>query len=110
MWMPSADNVLLKRPAGSGCVFEIGGWQVYVLTAAHVVTDARCRCEFWSQGHQSTPLAGVGPSRTTRPADVALVAVPVAAFEGRLPAAISGGAVRLPGPPRRDAGFGRLRR
>ncbi len=72
---------------GSGCVFEIRSGQVYVLTAAHVVTDARCQCEFWSAGHQSNPMPGVVTARSTA-ADAAIVAVPESAFEGRLPVVI----------------------
>ncbi len=73
---------------GSGCVFEIGNGSVYVLTAGHVTGKAAAvQCEFWRQGHQSSPLAGrvIGSSTA---ADAAVIAVPVAALGGLLPAAV----------------------
>jgi S1-C subfamily serine protease len=73
---------------GTGCVFEIQGGVVYVLTVAHVVGDASSVvCEFWREGHQSQPLEGRVAARATA-ADVAVVAVPEAVFAGRLPAAV----------------------
>lgn len=75
---------------GTGCVFEISQGQVYVLTAAHVVgKHAMVTCEFWRDGHQSSPLTGRVIARVDRPlTDAAIVAVDVAQFGGRLPAAI----------------------
>ena len=73
---------------GSGCVFEIGNGSVYVLTAGHVTGKAAAvQCEFWRQGHQSSPLPGrvIGSSTA---ADAAVIAVPVAALGGLLPAAV----------------------
>ena len=61
---------------GSGCVFEITQGSVYVLTAAHVVgNNQTVQCEFWHDGHQSSPLSGrvVGRSEAV---DAAIVAVP----------------------------------
>ncbi len=73
---------------GSGCVFEIGQGQVYVLTAAHVVGgEHTVRCEFWREGHQSQPLAGQVIARSEA-ADAAIVAVPQEAFGGVLPGII----------------------
>jgi hypothetical protein len=73
---------------GTGCVFEIQHGVVYVLTAAHVVGQSpTVECEFWCQGHQSQPLAGRVTARSAA-ADAAIIALPDAAFAGRLPAAI----------------------
>jgi hypothetical protein len=70
---------------GSGCVFEIGQGQVYVLTAAHVVEGVQSvRCEFWTAGHLSSPLPGQVILRSSE-ADAAVVAVPENAFGGILP-------------------------
>ena len=75
---------------GSGCVFEISGGQVYVLTAAHVVDKhSAVACEFWREGHQSSPLAGRVLARLDQPhIDAAIVAVDATLFGGRLPAVI----------------------
>ena len=73
---------------GTGCVFEISHGQVYVLTAAHVVAEVQgVACEFWRQGHQSQPLEAAVLARSTE-ADVAIVAIPQAAFGSTLPPAI----------------------
>jgi len=73
---------------GTGCVFEIQRGVVYVLTAAHVVGQSpSVECEFWCQGHQSQPLGGRVTARSAA-ADAAIIALPDAAFAGRLPAAI----------------------
>jgi len=73
---------------GTGCVFEIQGGMVYLLTAAHVVGQSPAvECEFWCQGHQSRPLGGRVTARSTA-ADAAIVALPESAFAGRLPAAV----------------------
>ena len=73
---------------GSGCVFEIDGQWVYVLTAAHVVgNDAAVQCEFWRDGHKSEGLAGQ-VSRRNADVDAAVVAVPAASLGGVLPSAI----------------------
>jgi hypothetical protein len=73
---------------GSGCVFEIGGGRVYVLTAAHVTgKDRAVRCEFWRQGHQSQALAGQVIARSET-ADAAIIVVAEEAFDGVLPCVI----------------------
>ena len=73
---------------GSGCVFEIDGQWVYVLTAAHVVGEnAAVQCEFWRNGHKSEGLAGQ-VSRRNADVDAAVVAVPAASLGGVLPSAI----------------------
>ena len=73
---------------GTGCVFEIQRGVVYVLTAAHVVGQSSAvECEFWCRGHQSQPLGGRVTARSAA-ADAAIIALPEAAFAGRLPAAI----------------------
>jgi hypothetical protein len=77
-----------RGSCGTGCVFEINHGSVYVLTAAHVVSDSSAvQCEFWRQGHQSQPLPGRVISRSTA-ADVAIVAVAQSSFGGTLPAVI----------------------
>ncbi len=72
---------------GSGCVFQIADRYVYVLTAAHVVgTGGTVQCEFWKSGHQSARITGWVIARATQPQyDVAIVALPEAAFGGVLP-------------------------
>ena len=73
---------------GSGCVFEISGGQIYVITAAHVVEGTTTvQCEFWRQGHQSQPVAGRVLNRSET-ADAAIVAVAATSLDGVLPAAI----------------------
>jgi hypothetical protein len=76
--------------SGSGCVFEISGGRVYVLTAAHVVgRQTEVRCEFWRQGHQSQPLPGRVIARVDdNRCDAAIVAVAQSQFGGLLPAVI----------------------
>jgi len=70
---------------GTGCVFEISQGTVFVLTNRHVVGAAdSVRCVFWQQGHQSAALTGSVLARSDQ-VDVALVTVPAAAFDGRLP-------------------------
>lgn len=70
---------------GTGCVFEISQGVVYVLTANHVVEGGQsARCEFWTAGHRSSPLAGEVIARSAV-ADAAIIAVPEAAFGGILP-------------------------
>ncbi len=73
---------------GTGCVFEISHGQVYVLTAAHVVSGMQhVTCEFWQQGHQSQPLDGSVLTEAFE-ADVAIVAVAQTSFGAALPTAI----------------------
>ena len=73
---------------GSGCAFHRVQGAVWVLTNAHVVTDATAvHCEFWQQGHQSSPLPGRVIARDAE-IDAAIVEVPESAFGGRLPAII----------------------
>jgi hypothetical protein len=73
---------------GTGCVFEITGGTVYVLTAAHLVSDSpTVQCEFWKLGHQSQPLAG-RVTACSRAADAAVVSLAEAAFAGVRPAVI----------------------
>lgn len=75
---------------GSGCVFEITGKNVYVLTNAHVVDAGdTVQCEFWWGGHQSKKLSGRVSARANEDVcDAAIVIVDVASFGGRLPVAI----------------------
>jgi hypothetical protein len=75
---------------GSGCVFEISQGQVYVLTAAHVVDKySEVACEFWQQGHQSSPFRGVVVARVEQSdTDAAILAVESSQFGGRLPVVI----------------------
>ncbi|MDD4888289.1 MAG: trypsin-like peptidase domain-containing protein [Phycisphaerae bacterium] len=75
---------------GTGCVFERSQGAVYVLTAAHVVGNARrVECEFWRQGHQSAPLPGVVVLRVANDqTDAAVIAVDQSHFGGALPPAI----------------------
>lgn len=75
---------------GSGCVFQISDGYVYVLTAAHVVgAHTTVHCEFWKSGHQSSRIAGQVIARAAQPQyDVAVVALPEAAFGGVLPRAV----------------------
>lgn len=72
---------------GTGCAFARTNGQVFVLTAGHVVGDRRdVQCEFWQQGHQSSPFAGRVVARAQPAlADAAIVAVAESAFAGRLP-------------------------
>jgi len=73
---------------GSGCVFEITAGRIYVLTAAHVADSADAvQCEFWSGGHQSTPLPGRVIMRSAA-ADAAVVLLEAGQFAGRLPKAV----------------------
>ena len=72
---------------GTGCVFEISGGRVFVLTNAHVATSSALRLEFWREGHVSQPLRGTTVLRSPE-ADTAVVVVAAEAFQGMLPAAI----------------------
>lgn len=73
---------------GTGCVFEISGGRVHVLTAAHVVgRDAAVQCEFWREGHVSHPLRAAVVARVES-VDAALLAIDQRAFAGVLPKAI----------------------
>jgi len=73
---------------GTGCVFEISQGTVYVLTAAHVVEGGQsAQCEFWTTGHQSSPLSGQVIAKSTT-VDAAIIAVPEVAFGGILPKVI----------------------
>jgi len=73
---------------GTGCCFERSGGYVYVLTCAHVVGDSSAvKCEFWREGHRSSPLTG-RVVRRAKAADAAIVAVPESAFGGVLPKTI----------------------
>jgi len=73
---------------GTGCVFSISNGHVFVLTNAHVVdTASSASCEFWSQGHQSIPIAG-RVARGQGGIDAAYIAIPEASFHGRLPRVI----------------------
>ena len=59
-----------------------------MLTAAHVVgNNPTVQCEFWHNGHQSSPLPGRVVNRSEA-ADAAIVAVPEASLGGILPAVI----------------------
>jgi len=75
---------------GSGCVFEIGQGYVYVITAAHVVGSySEVSCEFWREGHQSTPIPGQVILRATeQDADAAIVALRQSQFGGLLPTVV----------------------
>jgi len=75
---------------GSGCVFEIGQGYVYVITAAHVVGSySEVSCEFWRDGHQSTPVPGQVILRAIdRDADAATVALRQEQFGEVLPAVV----------------------
>ena len=61
---------------GSGWCSRSTQGSVYVLTAAHVVgNNPTVQCEFWHNGHQSSPLPGRVVNRSEA-ADAAIVAVP----------------------------------
>jgi hypothetical protein len=72
---------------GTGCVFEIGRGQVFVLTCAHVVgRSTAVQCEFWREGHQSQPLPGRVIARVEDDrCDAAVIAVDESQFGGLLP-------------------------
>lgn len=72
---------------GTGCVFEIGRGQVFVLTCAHVVgRSTAVQCEFWREGHQSQPLPGRVLARVEDDrCDAAVIAVDESQFGGLLP-------------------------
>ncbi|HUW81914.1 MAG TPA: serine protease [Phycisphaerae bacterium] len=73
---------------GTGCVFEVDGGRVYVLTCAHVVEGvSTVELEFWRAGHQSRKIAATVAARSTG-ADAAIVTVAEAAFAGAPPAAV----------------------
>ena len=73
---------------GTGCVFEISGGNVFVLTNAHVVGNAgEVQCEFWKHGHRSQPVSGRVVMRGN-PVDAAVVAVPQSALGSTLPTAV----------------------
>ncbi len=73
---------------GTGCVFEVGEQHVYVLTAAHVVADrSTVECEFWREGHLSTPLVGRVVARSEE-ADAAIVHLDASSFGGLPPRAV----------------------
>jgi len=72
---------------GSGVVISATADRVLVLSNAHVVDAPSPECEFWSHGHQSLPVTGSVVMRNPS-IDVAVIAIPTAAFGGRVPPAI----------------------
>lgn len=97
---------------GTGCVFEVSGGRVFVLTNAHVVGGAATvRCEFWRHGHCSLPLTGrVIARRETAHCDAAIVALEVSQFAGWVPRAIPLApptAILRPGEPITSVGCAR---
>ncbi len=75
---------------GTGCAFERSQGCVYVLTNAHVASEANLACEFWQRGHKSRPLRA-HLIRRTKPMpgpDAAILAIPESSFQGILPSVI----------------------
>ena len=79
-----------KGEQGTGCVFEIRGDAVYIITAAHVVdAGPTVQCEFWWGGHKSKQLPAQVYARLNEDVcDAAILKMHVSQFDGRLPVAI----------------------
>lgn len=72
---------------GTGCVTEVTGNYVGVLTNAHVVAHhATVKCQFYRRGFQSVPITATVAARSqTRQVDAALVVIQTSAFGGLAP-------------------------
>jgi hypothetical protein len=75
---------------GTGCVFEISQGRVFVLTAAHVVGNfSGVQCEFWRDGHQSSPIPAAIVSRVGDDmCDAAVISLEESRFGGILPCVV----------------------
>jgi len=72
---------------GTGVAYEIKEGKVYVLTNAHVATSDIMHMELWRRGHKSRKMIGRTILRHEN-ADVAVIALDVALFQGKLPSVI----------------------
>ncbi|NLG44823.1 MAG: trypsin-like peptidase domain-containing protein [Phycisphaerae bacterium] len=83
----TARLVAANGDTGTGTVFEVSQGRVFLATAAHVATSQTLQAQFFFLGHESKAVPAALLWRD-EPADLAIVAVNLAALEGTIPPAI----------------------